>query len=76
MCLKVTRSNNNPVVPASYYLETPSALKLCLTLLQTDYGTEYNITAGIQRHFSNDISAHKHLSLLLKPGSRELLFPL
>ena len=45
--LKVTRSNNNPVVTASFYLKTVSALKLCPTLLQTDCGTENNITAGI-----------------------------
>ena len=46
--LPVTRSNNNPVVSASYYLETVSALKLCPTLLQTDCGTENNITAAIK----------------------------
>ena len=46
MWLKVTRSNNSPVVPASYYLETVSALKLRPTLLQTDCGTENNITAA------------------------------
>ena len=45
MWLKVTRSNNNSVLPALYYLE--AALKLCPTLLQTDCGTdtENNITA-------------------------------
>ena len=46
MWVKVARSNNNPVVPVSYYLETVSTLKLCLTLLQTDCGAESNITAG------------------------------
>ena len=60
MWLKVTRSNNNPVVPALYCLETVSALKLCPTLLQSDCGTENNIAAGIQCHFANDISAHKY----------------
>ena len=38
--LKVTRTNNNPVVPASYYLETVSAMRLRPTLLQTDCGFE------------------------------------
>ena len=46
MWLKVIRSNNSPVVPASYNLETVSALKLCPTLLQTDCGTENNVTAA------------------------------
>ena len=36
--LKVTRINNNPVVPVSYYLETVSAIRLRPTLLQTDCG--------------------------------------
>ena len=58
MWLKLKRSNNNLVLPASYYLETESALKLCPTLWQTDCGNENNITAGIQCHIANDISAH------------------
>ena len=60
MWLKVTGSNNSPVVSVSYYLETVSALKLCLTLLQTDCGTENNITARTQCHFANDICVHKY----------------
>ena len=58
--LPVTRSNNNPVVSASYYLETVSALKLCPTLLQTDCDTENNITARTQCHFANDICVRKY----------------
>ena len=37
-----------------------SALKLCPALLQTDSGTENNITAEIQCRFANDISTHKY----------------
>ena len=58
MWLKLKRSNKNLVLPASYYLETESALKLCPTLWQTDCGTENSITAGIQCHIANDISTH------------------
>ena len=50
-------------MPASFYLETVSALKLCPTLLQSDCGTENNITAGVKCRFANNISAHKHDSL-------------
>ena len=58
--LKVTRTNNNPVVPAGFYVHTMEELKKCPTLIQTDYGTENGIMAGIQCTLQQDASAHRY----------------
>ena len=51
MWLKVTRSNYNPVVPASFYLKTVPALKLCLIVMQSKVWMEYTLHTKIKaRH--------------------------
>ena len=45
--LKVTRSNNNPVVPASYFLKTVSKWNLVPDILRTDCGNENCLMAGM-----------------------------
>ena len=38
--LKVSRSNNNAIVPAYFYIETVKKMGFCLQYLRTDCGTE------------------------------------
>ena len=58
--LKLCRSNNNPVVIASYYLHAVSELGFCPMVVQTDCGTENGILAGIQSFLVNNIKAHRY----------------
>ena len=58
--LKVCRTNNNPIVPASYYLRTVEELGMCPELVQTDCGTENGILAGIQCTFLGNEKAHRY----------------
>ena len=60
MWLKVTRRNNNPVVPASYFIEAIATFQKCPQFLQTDCGTENGLAAGIQCAILNDIRAHRY----------------
>ena len=46
--LKLTRSNNIPVVPASYFLKVVSKWNLVPDILRTDYENENCFLAGIQ----------------------------
>ena len=45
--LKLTRSNNKPVVPASYFVKTVSKWNLVPEILRTDCGNENYLMAGI-----------------------------
>ena len=57
---KVCRSNNNPVVPASFFLKTISIYKLCPTIVRTDCGTENGSLAAIQCQLHDDEKAHQY----------------
>ena len=52
--LKVTRSNNNPVVFASYCLQAVSKWNLVPNILRTDCGNENSLMAGIQYKLANN----------------------
>ena len=51
--LKVSRTNNDPIVPAYFYIETVKKMGFCRQYLRTDCGTENGIIAGIQCFFFN-----------------------
>ena len=58
--LKVTRSNDNPVVPASYFLETVSKGNLLPVILSPDCGNENCLMAGIQCKSTNNTDGHTY----------------
>ena len=58
--LKVVRTNNNPVVPASMYINVVKELGKCPTLLQTDCGTENGLMAAIQCTLLHNINVHRY----------------
>ena len=58
--LKVKRSNSNPVVPASYFLETVSKWNLVPEILRTDCGNDSCLMASIQCKLGNNTNAHRY----------------
>ena len=58
--LKVTRSNNNLVVPASYFVKTVSKWNLGPDILRTNCGNENCLTAGIHFKLANNIDVHRY----------------
>lgn len=62
MWLKVCRSNNNPVIPASFFLHTVEECGVRPILVQTDCGTENGILAGIQCTLAGSDSALRYSS--------------
>ena len=58
--LQVCRTNNNPVVPAHYFLTALKEFKVCPNVLRTDCGTENGIMASIQSLIHNDVNSHKY----------------
>ena len=58
--LKVARSNNNPVIPASYFLKAVASLQVIPDPLQTDCGDENCFMAGIQCKLANNVDAHRY----------------
>jgi hypothetical protein len=65
--LKLTKSNNNPHIIASFFLESIKELQACPTLLRTDRGTENGSMATVQcflRRNHNDslsgLGAHRY----------------
>ena len=46
--LKVCRTNNDPKIPASFYIQTVQHFKYCPSKVQTDCGTENRILAAHQ----------------------------
>ena len=57
--LKVCRSNNNPVVPAHFFLNSLNEYNIAPDLLKTDCGTENGIMTGIQSFLHDNINAHR-----------------
>ena len=57
--LQVVKSNNNPVVPACWFLKTVEKLGLCPNVIRTDCGTENGLLAAIQCAFTDDVDSHK-----------------
>ena len=57
--LKVTRTNNNPVVPAYLYINSVLELNKIPDLLLTDRGTETGLMAGIHCTLHQDVHAHR-----------------
>ena len=58
--LTVSRTNNDPIVPAYFYIETVKKMGFCPQYLQTDCGTENGIIAGIQCLFLMSEDAHRY----------------
>ena len=69
MWLKVVRTNNNPIVPAYYFLETVKSLGYCPKLLRTDCGTENGIMADCQCFF---YKMKMLINMERQPQTREL----
>jgi len=57
--LKVCKSNNNPLVPASFYLKIIEKKKFCPLVVRTDCGTENGILAAFQCTL-RDQNAHQY----------------
>ena len=62
--LKLTRSNNTPAVPASYFLKIVSKLNLVPDILRIDYENENCFLAGIQCKLANNTDAHRYGSTI------------
>ena len=62
LLFKVTRSNKNPLVPASYFLGTVSKCNLAPDILKTYCGNENCLLAGIQCKLANNTNAHRYRS--------------
>ena len=60
MWLRVSRTNNNPEVVASLYLDCVDQVDGCPVTLRTDCGTENGIMASMQCDFRRDVTAHKY----------------
>ena len=58
--LKVARTNNHPIVPAYFYLESVQKLKKAPSHLRTDCGTETGIMAAIHCALHQDVNAHTY----------------
>eukprot|EP00794_Sanderia_malayensis_P008340 gene8340-9238_t len=58
--MKVGRSNNNPVITASYYMSALQEFGCCPSLVQTDCGTENGIIEGIQSTLMIDLNGHRY----------------
>ena len=57
--LTITRSNNNPLVPAYFFLKSIRDRQVVPRLLQTDCGTENGMMAALQCTVLQDINAHR-----------------
>ena len=58
--LKLCKSNNNPVIPATFFMDALTEFGLFPCLVRTDCGTENGIMAGIQCSLANDVQAHRY----------------
>ena len=58
--LKVARTNNNPIIPASLYIEAVKELGFCPKKMRTDLGTENGIMADMHCYLVNDANAHSY----------------
>ena len=57
--LNVCRTNNNPVIVASFYLKAVKNIKCIPSVLRTDHGTENGIMAAAQCTLAQDKDAHR-----------------
>ena len=58
--LKVCRTNNDPKIPASFYIQTVQHFKYCPSKVQTDCGTENGILAALQCALVGSTDAHRY----------------
>lgn len=58
--LNVVRTNNNPIIPASLYVESVQELVFCPKKMRTDLGTENGIMADMHCYLVNDMNAHSY----------------
>lgn len=58
MWLKVARSNNNPEIPATFFIECIREFSGCPVKLRSDCGTENGIVAAIQCELRGTADAH------------------
>ena len=58
--LKLSRSNNNPLVPACLFVQKVKELGFCPRFIQTDCGTENGIMADVQCYLMQDENAHRY----------------
>ena len=56
--LKVCRTNNDPKIPASFYIQTAQHFKYCPSKVQTDCGTQKGILAALQCALEGSTDAH------------------
>ena len=54
------RSNNSPVVPAKFFVNSVKEFGFCPKLLRTDAGTENGLMAAIQCILRQNITSHKY----------------
>ena len=59
MLLKVCKSNNNPVIPASFFLHAVEENRIRPMLVQTDCGTENGILDSLQWLLAGEVAAHR-----------------
>lgn len=59
--LRVSRTNNNPEVVASFLLESVEEVGGCPINVRTDCGTENGVIAAMQCEFRQDLNAHKYI---------------
>ena len=58
MWLKVARSNNNPEIPATFFIECVREFSGCPVKVRSDCGTENGTIAAIQCEFRDTADAH------------------
>ena len=58
--LKVCRTNNDPKIPASFYIQTVQHFKYCPSKVQTDCGTENGILAALQCALVGSTDVHRY----------------
>ena len=59
MWLKVCKSNNDPVIPAGFFLHAVEENGMRPMLVQTDCGTENGILAALQCLLAGEVAAHR-----------------
>ena len=62
MWLKVCKSNNDPVIPASFFLHAVEENRVQPMLVQTDCATENGILATSQCLLAGEVVAHRYSS--------------
>ena len=65
MWLKVCKSNNDPVIPASFFLHAAEENRVRPILVQTDCGTENGILAASQCLLAGEVTVHCSRGIVL-----------